>query len=56
MVEHKEKGRKKIDPYWLQGKWEGEGTGKDGSTYKEISEFKVISTEPEHVMHYQQIL
>ena len=56
MVEHKEGHKGKIDPYWLQGKWEGEGKGKDGSTYKEVSTFKIISTEPEHVMHYQKML
>ena len=54
-----EKKQGKIDPYWLQGKWEGEGVAMDGDApihYKEVSEFKVISTEPETVMNYQQLL
>ena len=50
---------KKLDPYWLQGKWKGEGTRMEGDVpvhFTETSEFKVISTEPETVMNYQSIL
>lgn len=61
MVEEKKGGKKekKVDPYWLQGKWEGEGTRMEGDIpihFTETSEFKVISTEPETVMNYQQVL
>jgi len=56
MVHAHDDKKQKIDPYWMQGKWYGEGTGKDGSKFKEVSTFKVISTEPEHVMQYQQML
>ena len=55
---HDDKGhhqaQKKIDPYWLNGKWVGEGETKDGGKYWETSTFKVISTDPEPVMQYQQ--
>ena len=42
--------KKKIDPYWLNGKWEGQGETKDGVKYWETSSFKIISTDPEPVM------
>lgn len=58
-TQHKKGHGQKLDPFWLTGKWEGEGTRMEGDqeiTFKETADFKVISTEPETVMNYQQVL
>ena len=47
----------KFDPYSFEGKWEGKGTMMEGENpidYCERSEFKVISSDPDTVMKYQQ--
>ena len=50
---------KKLDPFWLEGKWEGEGIRMEGDkeiSFKETADFKVVSTEPETILNYQQVL